>query len=229
MTFWSSQTLSDRLDSLVNGHSEFPIDCNSIQLRVGSEVYISPNLQEASSKTKKLLAVGEPFLIPPGQFAFLLTEEIVKVPVDAMAFISMKATFKLKGLVNVSGFHVDPGWQGPLIFGVFNAGPQSIHLQRGLPLFLIWYASLDLPSHAHKTAVAEQTIPPAIISGLSGGTDSYVELNQRLKLVEDKISTQTQHLKGAILLFLAIFALVAAPWVVPTAERVNTFLGATKR
>lgn len=72
---------------------------------------------------------------PPGQFAFILAEETVRVPPSAMAFISMRATFKMKGLVNVSGFHVDPGWNGPLIFAVHNAGPGPVHLQRGLPLF----------------------------------------------------------------------------------------------
>ena len=52
-----------------------------------------------------------PFTIPPGQFAFLLTEEVVSVPPDALAFISIRAKTKFRGLVNVSGFHVDPGYQ----------------------------------------------------------------------------------------------------------------------
>jgi dCTP deaminase len=45
-----------------------------------------------------------------------MTEEIIRVPKEAMAFISMRATFRMKGPVNVSGFHADPGWEGPLIF-----------------------------------------------------------------------------------------------------------------
>jgi hypothetical protein len=40
-----------------------------------------------------------------------------------MAFISMRTAFKFKGLVNISGFHVDPGYKGKLIFAVFNASP----------------------------------------------------------------------------------------------------------
>ena len=38
--------------------------------------------------------------------------------------------------------------QIPLIFAIFNAGPSPVHLQRGLPLFLIWYAALDHPARA---------------------------------------------------------------------------------
>lgn len=56
------------------------------------------------------------FTIPKGQFALLITEEIVKVPNNALAFISFKAKYKYKGLINVSGFHVDPGWYGKLTF-----------------------------------------------------------------------------------------------------------------
>jgi len=35
------------------------------------------------------------------------------------------------------------GYRGRLTFSVFNAGPVPIHLKRGQPIFLIWYASLD--------------------------------------------------------------------------------------
>ena len=41
--------------------------------------------------------------------ALLITEEQVNVSLYAMAFISMKAGKKLGGLINISGFHVDPG------------------------------------------------------------------------------------------------------------------------
>ncbi|MET3497830.1 dCTP deaminase domain-containing protein [Variovorax boronicumulans] len=195
MTFWSSQTLHQRLAELAEPAVPALIDCNAIQLRVGAEVYVTPSVSESKERTKRLLAQNEPFLVPAGQFAFLLTEEILKVPVDAMAFISMKATFKLKGLVNVSGFHVDPGWHGPLVFAVFNAGPQPIHLHRGLPLFLIWYADLDAPSEDHKKHSASLVISPGIISNLTGGSDSFVDLSAHLKEEVKRLEGDTKALK----------------------------------
>lgn len=166
------------------------IDCNSLQLSIGHEIYVTPNLAEVNTQTKKQLRENEPFVIPPGQFAFLLTQEIVSVPSDAMALISIKATFKMKGLVNVSGFHVDPGWRGRLIFAVFNAGPQPVHLERGLRLFLIWYASLDADSDKRKTTPGLLSISPATINNLTGGSDSFFELNKKIdsevKLLKEK-------------------------------------------
>lgn len=217
MPFWSSQTLEHRLNDLVSPASVTAIDCNSITLTVGHEIYITPSLDSDASRshTKKVLATAEPFAIPPGQFAFLLTEEIVSVPVDAMAFISMKATYKLKGLVNVSGFHVDPGWTGRLLFAVFNAGPSPVHLQRGLPLFLIWYADLDQKSEKHKTGKGSDIIQPSMINNITGAVDSLYALDTRLresdKRLNDRIHeveksqkgiTTTLYFLGALLLAL---------------------------
>jgi len=181
LSFWSSQTLERRISELLDAPESASVDCNALQLRIGREIYVTPNLTEANTHTKKQLADEEAFIIPPGQFAFLLTEEIVSVPADAMALISMKATFKMKGLVNVSGFHVDPGWQGRLIFAVFNAGPQPVHLQRGLRLFLIWYATLDETSANRKNSSGLLSIPPVTINNLTGGSYSVLDLKEALE------------------------------------------------
>lgn len=180
MSFWSSQTLESRASDLIESDALPVVDCNAIQLRVGEEIFVTPRLEEGNDLTKRRLTVGEAFLIPPQQFAFILTEERICVPIEAMAFISMRATFKMQGLVNVSGFHVDPGWKGKLVFAVYNAGPIPVHLERGLPLFLIWYASLDHPSEKHKVAPGKDTIEPQKLAALTTPSDSLYALNKRL-------------------------------------------------
>jgi dCTP deaminase len=154
-----------------------------VTLRVGGEVYITPGLEQPnpSTHTKRLLDSKAAFAIPPGQFAFLLTEEVVTIPPEVMGFISIKATFKSKGLVNVSGFHVDPGWVGPLIFAVFNAGPAPVHLERGMPLFLLWIADLDETSEKRKTAPGPMGIPPKMINNITGLVDSIYGLEKRMR------------------------------------------------
>jgi dCTP deaminase len=181
MAFWSSQTLAARVAELTDPPvPKDAIDCNAITLRVGREIYVTPELEDAHIRTKQQLRNNQGFVIPPGQFAYLMTEEIVKVPNNTMAFISIKATFKMKGLVNVSGFHADPGWAGPLIFAVFNAGPSPVHLHQGLPLFLIWYADLDHPSEKSKILPGPNQIPPDRISNLTGGVNSIHALDKRV-------------------------------------------------
>ena len=150
--FWSGETLSERLNTLIAPFEPKRIDCAAYTLAVGPEVYVSPSDQtvDPATVTIRKLGDGEAFTIPPGQFAFVLTEEVVSVPADALAFISIRAKTKFRGLVNVSGFHVDPGYRGQLTFAVFNAGPVPVHLKRGQAIFLIWFASLDRETACKK-------------------------------------------------------------------------------
>ena len=98
-------------------------------LSIGDEIYVSS--PDVKSTIQKLTDRKPNFAIEPGQFAFLLSAERITIPFDAIGFISIRASIKFMGLVNISGFHVDPGYCGRLIFAVFNAGPARIHLQKG--------------------------------------------------------------------------------------------------
>lgn len=200
MAFWSSQTLEKQLDKLVDKPDTNLVDCNAVTLRVGREIYITPGLEQPApnSHTKRLLGENESFAIPPGQFAFLLTEEVVTIPPTAMGLISMKATYKLKGIVNVSGFHIDPGWSGPLIFAVFNAGPAPVHLQRGLPLFLLWIADLDEESEKRKTKKGPDDIPPTMINNITGVVDSIYALDKRMRDELKKLTDKDTELSNRL-------------------------------
>src|SRR5258707_11545447 len=108
--FWGGLRLEKELPALVTDYKPERIDGASYRLRVGPEVYVSPTGEsdDPRNKPKTQLVHGQGFTIPAGQFGFILTEETVSVPVTAMALISIRATYKFRGLVNVSGFHVDP-------------------------------------------------------------------------------------------------------------------------
>lgn len=106
----------------------------AFDLRLGNQYYLS------GDKTPKKLAEGEQIIIEPGQFALLTTYEIFHMPVDMVAFISMRFSFKAEGLINVSGFQVDPGYQGIFIFAVYNAGPLQVPLRFKDTIFTIIFA-----------------------------------------------------------------------------------------
>ena len=184
MSFWSGETLAARLPGLVEPFEESKIDCAAYTLQVGPEVYVSPSIVDDASTTKVRLSEGQAFAIPAGQFAFLLTEERIRVPSSALAFISIKARIKFKGLVNVSGFHVDPGYEGRLIFSVFNAGPAPVHLARGDDCFLMWFASLDVPSEEIKKMPGFDAIPSSLINPIAGEISSFAGLLEKIRSTE---------------------------------------------
>jgi len=183
--FWSGETLTERLRPLIQPFVPERVDCAAYTLAIGGEYYVSPSdlTPDPATVTVRKLTEGEGFTVPPGQFAFLHTQEIVTVPADAIAFISIRARTKFRGLVNVSGFHVDPGFRGQLTFAVFNAGPVPIHLKRGQDIFLIWYASLDRESgpRFRKSGPVRMGIDPESISGVAGELHSFAGLSKKIK------------------------------------------------
>lgn len=188
--FWGTKTLAERLerDKLIQPFDSEHVDCAAYKLAIGDEVYVSPNEQEKDPTrvTVRKLGCGEPFPIPPGQFAFLLTAETVRVPMDALALISVRAKVKFRGLVNVSGFHVDPGYHGQLTFAVYNAGPVSIHLRQGARIFLIWYANLDAGGDG-KEGVKAPGLDMDVIAGIAGQVPSYAGLAKRIDDVGERV------------------------------------------
>lgn len=154
MTFWSGEKLATEIPrlSLIDKFDPTAIKSASYELCVGSQAFVTRDDLVSGSPTAQLTetlsekAPKNTIVISPGQFAFLLTEEKVTVPKNALALISMKAKYKFRGLINVSGFHVDPGFSGKLLFSLYNAGPREIILKRGQRMFIIVYASLDRTS-----------------------------------------------------------------------------------
>jgi dCTP deaminase len=213
--FWSGETLSERLKTMIDPFAPERVDCAAYTLSIGPEVYVSPNDQTAdpTTVTVRQLGEGEAFTIPPGQFAFLLTEEVISVPTDALAFISIRAKTKFRGLVNVSGFHVDPGYRGQLTFAVFNAGPVTIHLKRGQPIFLIWYATLDRETAFKKDGTIHKGIDPELVTAVAGELQSFASLSKKIKDVDKALADRVHAVEkeqtyyrviGAVALAIAI-------------------------
>lgn len=207
--FWGPERLRKELPSRIGKgkFNEDRIDGASYKLSIGDEIYVSPTAEATDPGTKSIVRLksGEAFTIPPGQFAFILTKEVVKVGCNEMAFISMRAKTKYRGLVNVSGFHVDPRFKGHLTFAVFNAGPVSVHLRQGQPIFLIWYADISDPVDEQRDP-GPWSIQSEWISGIGGKLHSLASLASSVTDVEQKL----QRRLDAVGRELAIFRVVAA-------------------
>lgn len=161
----------------------------SYNLLMGSEAYVTP-VDESDTRSVRLLDNGEGFIIPPGQFAFLLTHEAVHVPANAFAFLALRAkALKFQGLLNVSGFHIDPGYNGRLVLAVYNAGPGQIHLRQGQPLFEVFFADLDQPTNK-PYANPIFRIEPSFISPIAGQFETLKGLRSKIEEVQSDLDTR---------------------------------------
>jgi dCTP deaminase len=187
MSFWSSQTLGNRLPAMITPFKADQIESASYELCVGREMYISPLPNTEKDDRKKLiLTAGMTEFIPPGQFAYLITDENIKIPQNVIAFISIKFGAKSKGLINVSGFHVDPGYNGRLIFAVYNAGPLNFHVEYLQRLFTIWFADLDQVDAKARKKPGFNSIPVDILNN-PDLVSSLPYLENRMKNLESKL------------------------------------------
>jgi dCTP deaminase len=195
--FWSGEKLLTNR-SVVAPFNDGQIDCNAYTLRMG-EVYYRTGEREAGYEQKKTpLTPGASFLIPPGQFAFLLSKETVKIPASAMALISMRTGIKFQGLINVSGFHVDPGYEGKLIYAVYNASPSAIQICEGDPIFKIWFCDLDDTSNYLFNGKGLTDISTDMMKGMNKEIYSLQSLADKIRDQQTAIDAKLAEQKPVI-------------------------------
>jgi dCTP deaminase len=206
MAFWSSQRVKAeqrKLRNLVEPFKSERVRQGAYELALSRQVLTGP-----PQKGERRDGIGDSLEISPGEFALLYTEETVTIPASVIAFISIKASLKLDGLVNISGFHVDPGFSSRLKFSVYNAGNLPIYLPYEREAFLIWFSDLDEatddPYDASHQHFKQSGITPIDRQRMSRRSYSPAALNRRLEEAERKIR-----------LLFAVGAVIATGILVP--------------
>ncbi|WP_130408836.1 deoxycytidine triphosphate deaminase [Thalassococcus sp. S3] len=195
MAFWGRKKWLDegaKPDSNrpVSPWEEEKVEAAGYRLSVGSEYFVNGD----GTSTVNQLEDAEAFVIGPGQFAFILTKEKVRISRSSIGFISIRASIKFRGLVNVSGFQVNPGFQGNLVFAVFNAGPRHVNLRSGDEIFSLWIADLNAPveeDHEESGKIPNnlERIPTDVINGIAVEALTAYQLSEQISELKQQLST----------------------------------------
>ena len=219
---------NERLRSLIPDSVE-PYDLNRVddahyELSLGDEYFATNN----ESGVKTGIKEGDQIRIQPGQFALLLTKETVTIPADIIAFISIKASIKFRGLINVSGFHVDPGFHGKLKFGVYNAGSKEIVLDWGQQLFPMWFCRLSGTNERYDGSHNNQTgITSEDVNRINGDIISPNVLNKKFKKLEERIGNINVAIASGITILVVILGLFLGKYLDNSAS--SAVIQATER
>lgn len=172
----------------------------SYDLCVGDEVYLS------EEGVPKHLGPDCPYVVlPPGQFALVKTFERIRIPRDLIGMISIRSKFKFQGLINISGFHVDPTYEGNLIFAVQNVGPNEIRLRYRDPAFMIMLAKLTRELKGPGRSSGYDRIQLDHMAQLGGGSVTLSKLQGEM----DKLKLSLKIYGSLVIaLFGAIVALI---------------------
>jgi dCTP deaminase len=209
--FWSSETLKKRLESekIVNPYNESAVKSCCYELSVGEEAFVTGENAQTIH-----LENGGTVAIPPGQVVLILTQETLKMPLDAIGLLSIRFGFKARGLINVSGFHVDPGFEGKLVFSMYNAGVQTIHLGVGSRVFLLWLCSTDdaTDDKYHGEHNRQEHLPEEAITNLAARMPSPFTLEKDVESLRNELRREVSGLRTilGVAVTLAAGALLAS-------------------
>ncbi len=209
MAFWNTTKIKAQCQAqgLVTPYREDRVLRCAYELGVGPEAYVTSKTADTTH-----LDEGAKVTIPPGQFGLLVTKEVIFVPNYAIGFISIRAGIKFQGLVNVSGFHVDPGFRGPLKFAVYNAGSTDITLDQDERVFMLWFADLneDTPDPYGPVPAASSIITSKDVDKLKGEVASPAELKKQVDEIKHDYDKRLQsvELSQKILQWLACALIV---------------------
>ena len=108
-----------RREILIEPFSEESLQPAGYDLRVGDEAMVAGKLVNVRES-------GD-VVIPPKAYALVLTLERVKLPDDVMGDMKLRSSLAREGLIGSFAW-VDPGWDGKLTLGLFNASEKEVKL-----------------------------------------------------------------------------------------------------
>jgi dCTP deaminase len=204
MPFWTGKYLRANLERLFKAdtfcNSEDVIDKAAYNLRLGKGVFLS------SGEAPLALTDEQPYVtIRPGDYVLLTTYEYLTMPRDLLGFITLRYTFKKHGLMNVSGFHVDPGFHGRLVFSVFNVGTNDVVLRFLEPMFMLFVASLREEIEPKKGKHdGQECFSLDDVIAIRGRSASLVQMESRIKNIETNVNVYGTIVIGALIVLFAL-------------------------
>jgi dCTP deaminase len=126
-----------RKEILIEPFNEKSLQPAGYDLRVGREAYINGELIDVEEAGK--------VVIPPKTYSLILTLERVRLPDDVMGDMKLRSSLAREGLLGSFAW-VDPGWDGNLTLGIYNASDEAVELAYGERFVQIAFIRLEGPA-----------------------------------------------------------------------------------
>lgn len=157
----------------------------SYDVRVGRWGVVGGSGQERDLTTEGLD-------LPPGGYAGLVSWENFKLPLDVFARLGAKRSYSYDGIILLTGTLVDPGYEGHLLFGVYNASQKKYVLRRGAKICSIVFERL--PNHVEQKVqlnpdLLQGRIPDSYINKMANmEVLPWMQISERVKEIEKMTS-----------------------------------------
>ncbi|MDE3097835.1 MAG: hypothetical protein KGJ88_00025 [Verrucomicrobiota bacterium] len=166
----------------------------SYDLSLGREALVSNRDQKVLLGSDQVGSLN----LEAGDFALVLTKESLKFPLNMTASIGMRSGLARMGLILLHGMQIDPGFEGHLRFGLYNASPRKITLDYEDEICMIEFHKLS--GNASKPAprnedLIQGRIPEtdrAFLRSLE--TTSLSEVAQNLRTMSQSVDTLSKEM-----------------------------------
>lgn len=122
----------------------------SYDMRLGAKALATHRQEEVNVEKEGSI------IIKAGDFALLSTHEKVRLPRTIAGHIGVRSYFTRKGLVLLAGLQIDPGFEGALVLGVYNASPRNLVLDYLAPFCTVEFHRLSRPTEQVYKSGEEQ-------------------------------------------------------------------------
>ena len=125
----------------------------SVDVRLGTQfrvmrnsrlTHIDPMVHDENLMEVVEVAVGEPFVLHPGEFALGHTAERFSLPDDLVGIVNGKSSLGRMGLqVHATAGFVDPGFSGVIVLELSNVANLPILLRPGMKIAQMVFEQMD--------------------------------------------------------------------------------------
>lgn len=159
------------------------LEASSYDLRVGSKGIIGGEGVEVDLIQNKTLE------IPPGAYAGIVSYEKMNFPRNICARLGSKRALSYDGIILLSGSIVDPGYEGHLLFGLYNASQKKVHIRYGRKVCNIVFERLSIEPNKEVQSEPNLLIgsfPDAFLDKMANmDVLPWMQISERVKQIEN--------------------------------------------
>ena len=127
-------------DVVVEEFHEPSLQGSSYDARIGDRAILGGTDTEINVADKGSVTIR------PGEFVLIVTREKFTLSRTVAGHLGIRSYYSRKGLVVLAGLQIDPGFEGHLVIGGYNAAPRRLTLDYDSPFLTIEFHRLSRPA-----------------------------------------------------------------------------------
>lgn len=159
------------------------LEASSYDIRVGKKGIIGGEGVEINLQQNQTLE------IPPGAYAGIISYEKMNFPKNICARLGSKRALSYDGVILLTGSIVDPGYQGYLLFGLYNASQKKVHIRYGRKIWNIVFERLGIEPQKEvqpEPNLVNGNFPDAFMDKIASmDVLPWMQISERVKQIEN--------------------------------------------